>query len=73
MTWVSSNLRKFFWEILAQAAQDFSTLIDWAIETLGVDALAVGECTRNLPLLVIYIPNLPEYTPLSTQAICRCL
>ena len=28
---VRSNLRKFFWEILAQAAQDFSTLIDWAI------------------------------------------
>lgn len=42
-TRVRSNLRTFFWAILAQSAADFSALIDWAVETLGVEPrVAVG-------------------------------
>ena len=43
VTRVRSNLRKFFWEILAQSASEFTVLIDWAVETLGVEPqVAVG-------------------------------
>ena len=36
---VRSNLRKYFWEILAQSAEEIPSLIDWAIETLGCEPL----------------------------------
>jgi dienelactone hydrolase len=39
---VRSNLRKYFWEILRDHAREFSIVIDWAIEALGVDPLHVA-------------------------------
>jgi dienelactone hydrolase len=34
--------RRYFWEILRDHAREFSVVIDWAIEALGVDPLAVA-------------------------------
>jgi dienelactone hydrolase len=39
---VRSNLRKYFWEILRDHAREFSIVIDWAIDALGIDPLAVA-------------------------------
>ena len=52
VTRVRSNLRKFFWEILAQSAGEFTVVIDWAVETLSVEphvavgGQSAGVCSR---------------------------
>eukprot|EP01043_Picozoa_sp_COSAG02_P030501 COSAG02_NODE_1949_length_10291_cov_176.843505_2_plen_176_part_00 len=51
---VRSNLRKYFWEILRDHAREFSIVIDWAIDALGMSRwpwLSVGtQLAGMLPL-----------------------